>query len=163
MWVMSKTTGQLSCVTMRAEHSVLWVSWQGHTGSLQLLHKQLVQVQGWDRTHIQAGLVQGRQLWVPTHKHTFLTSTTSGSCKLTVAGVLCCRLAPNVLSNQSFRLGRIKPLSRYLRWTQGHISGGLSVHITAKLQLMTYCMQCYSNRIPAWKQACDYCFQVCSV
>lgn len=33
---------------------------------------------------------------------------------LTVAGVLCCRLAPNVLSNHSFRPGMSKPLNLYL-------------------------------------------------
>lgn len=32
-----------------------------------------------------------------------------------MAGVLCCRLAPNVPSNQSFRPGIIIPLSLYLQ------------------------------------------------
>lgn len=37
---------------------------------------------------------------------------------LTVAGDLCCKLAPNVPSNQSFRLGKISPLNRYLKPTK---------------------------------------------
>lgn len=140
-----------SFITMRAEHSVLWVSWQGHTGSLQLLHKQLVQVRGRDRTHIQTGLGQERELCVPTRIHPLITSAKSGGrwgrWRLTVAGVLCCRLAPNVPSNQSFRLGRIRPLSRYLQCASGHFSGSLSVQSAAKLQLTAYQIKCCIKKI----------------
>lgn len=143
MVAVQKELGKVfSFITMRAEHSVLWVSWQGHTSSLQLLHKQLVQVRGRDRTHIQTGLGQERELCVPTRIHPLLTSAKSGRWRLTVAGVLCCRLAPNVPSNQSFRLGRISPLSRYLQCASGHFSGSLSVQSAAKLQLTAYQIQC---------------------
>lgn len=53
-----------------------------------------------------------------THTITQHKSQTHSCLKhtpLTVAGDLCCKLAPNVPSNQSFRLGRISPLNRYLK------------------------------------------------
>lgn len=76
---------------------------------------------GWEAwLHLNSEWAKGRHTHsvLNTQSHKSLVLSRIKHTGLTVAGDLCCKLAPNVPSNQSFRLGKISPLNRYLKPTK---------------------------------------------
>lgn len=112
MWLVVFTEEKL---TVSPEYAVLGLVRHGDTCGLHLLHKGFVQSGRWHGIAGQDGLRHNKEGTSDNARRLKTRQNWYELALLTVAGVLCCRLAPNVPSNQSFRPGIIIPLSLYLQ------------------------------------------------